>query len=66
MALDYSYTKNFDEHPTERSKYHVLYMCPESRKIKEGNREYGQPPASEQRQPCKVCMTEMREWLDAQ
>jgi hypothetical protein len=63
MALDYNYTSNFDEHPNERGVYHVVFMCPEARKIKEGNRVYAKPPSSENRRPCEVCLSEIGAWL---
>jgi len=57
--MDFNYTVEPEDHPV----YHVLVMCPEARKIKDKHHEYKKPPASEKRQPCRVCLDAIGDWL---
>jgi len=59
MPMDYCYTTE-SERP---SVYHVIFMCSEAAKIKSEHRKYGKPPASENRQPCQVCLDTIGAWL---
>lgn len=63
MPMDFNYTDNIEKYPHERHVFHALFACPEARKIKNKHREYGLPPADQQRSPCKVCVAEARAWL---
>jgi hypothetical protein len=59
MPMDFSYTTE----PETPSVYHVLFECPEARNIKREHRELREPPASENRQPCQVCLDTIDDWI---
>lgn len=61
MSMDYNYTAERDR----ENVYHVLIMCPEAQKIEKEHRRYGEPPASENRSPCTVCLREITAWLES-
>lgn len=61
--MDFNYTSRFDKYPGERNVYHALLHCPEAEKIKAKHTRYGLPPASENRRPCEVCVSETSAWL---
>ena len=44
--------------------YHAFYACSEVEHIKKKHKQYGQPPAYEQRRLCEVCEAEMRRLLN--
>jgi hypothetical protein len=65
MPMDFNYTNRFDKYPDDRNVYHALTRCRAAEDIKVKHREFGLPPASEQRQPCEICQAEVRAWLDS-
>ena len=60
MPMDFNYTSAPEAHPV----YHVLVMCPEAMNIHTAHRKYGNPPASDRRQPCHKCVDTIGEWFD--
>jgi hypothetical protein len=63
MAMDSYYTDRFDKYAHDQGIYHVLFSCPRGMVIKEKHRILGLPPVTEHRQPCEVCVGEIKDWL---